>query len=132
MEVKIRVSNNNSTGHCISAEAPMSKGFADFLSHRLYGLRPTCRKAKLFMRQVYPFCDSIRNRFIYLVTNERFCDKSNLWTLSKTLEAAKIHESTNGVSTVAIPKPGCGLDQMNWQEVVELLREIFAYAECKL
>ena len=32
------------------------------------------------------------------------------------------------VSTIGIPILGCGLDQMNWQEVVKLLRHIFAYA----
>ena len=26
-------------------------------------------------------------------------------------------------------KLGCGLDQMNWQEVAKLLRDIFAYAD---
>ena len=44
----------------------------------------------------------------------------------------KIHASTNGVSTIAIPKFGCGLDQLNWQEVVKLLRDIFAYADVQL
>ena len=44
----------------------------------------------------------------------------------------KIHSSMNGISTIAIPKLGCGPDQMNWQEVVELLRDIFAYADVKL
>ena len=44
----------------------------------------------------------------------------------------KIHASTNGVSTIAIPKLGCGLDQMNSQEVVKLLRDIFAYTEVQL
>ena len=53
-------------------------------------------------------------------------------TLSKTLEAMKSHASMNGVSTIAIPKLRCGLDQMNWQEVVKLLRDIFAYADVKL
>ena len=41
----------------------------------------------------------------------------------------KIHASTIGVSTIDIPKLGCGLDQMNWREVVKLLRDIFAYAD---
>ena len=123
----------NSIGHCISADARMSKGFADFLSHRIPGLRSTCRKAKLFMGQVFPFWDSTGNRYIYnLVTKERYCDKPNLSTLSTTLEAMKIHASTNGVSTIAIPKHGCGLDQMNWQEVVKLLRDIFAYADVQI
>ena len=111
----------------------MSKGFADFLSHRIRGLRSTCRKAKPFMGQIFLFRDSTGRRFIYnLVTKERFCDKPNLSTLSKTLEAMKSHASMIGVSTFAIPKLDCGLDQMNWQEVVKLLRDIFAYADVQL
>ena len=38
------------------------------------------------------------------------------------------HATMHGVSTIAIPKSGCGLDQMNWQDVVKLLRNIFAYS----
>ena len=68
-----------SIGHCISAAARMSKGFADFISHRNPGLRSTCREAKLFMGQVFPFWDSTGRRYIYnLATKERFCDKPNL------------------------------------------------------
>ena len=101
----------NSIGHCISADARMSKGFADFLSHRIPGLRSACHNARLFMGQVHLFWDSTGKRYIYiLVTKERFCDKPNLFTLSKTLEAMKIHASMNGISTIAIPKLGCGLD----------------------
>ena len=123
----------NPIGHCISADARKSKGFADILSHRIPGLRSTCRKARLFMGQVFPFWDSTGKRYIYkLVTKESFYEKPNLSTLSKTLEALKTHASMNGVSTFAIPKLGCGLDQMNWQEVVKLLRDIFAYADVQL
>ena len=77
-------------GHCISADAQLSEGFADFLSHRIPGLTSTCRKAKLFNGQVFLFSGSIGKRCIYnLVTKERFYDKPNLSTLSKTLEATK-------------------------------------------
>ena len=123
----------NSVGHCISADGRKSKGFADFLSHRIPGLRSTCRKGKLFMGQIFPFWDSRGKRYIYnLATKERFYDKPNPSTLSKTLEAMKIHASMNGVSTIAIPKLGCGLDQINWQEVVKLLRDILDYADVQL
>ena len=85
------------------------------------------------MGQVYPFWDSTAKRYIYnLVTKERFCNKPDLSTLSKTLQEMKIHNSTKGVSTIAISKLGCGLDQMNWQEVVKLLRDIFAYADVQI
>ena len=66
------------------------------------------------------------------MTEKRFCHKPDLLTLSQTLEAMKIHASTNGVSTNAIPKIGCGLDQMNWQEVMKLLRDIFAYSDVQI
>ena len=104
----------NSIGHCIFADARMGKGFADFLFNRILGLRSTWRKAKLFMGQFFLFWDSVGKRYVYnLVTEKRFCDKPILSTLSITLEAMKIHASTNGFSTIAIPKLGCGLDQMN-------------------
>ena len=123
----------NSFRSCLSADARMSKGFANFLSHRKPGLRSTSRKARLFMGQVYTFWDPTGQHYIYnLVTKERFCDKPNLSTLSKTLEAMKIHASTYGASSIAIPKLGCGLDQMNWQEVVKLLRGVFAYADVQI
>ena len=44
----------------------------------------------------------------------------------------KIHASTNGVSTIAIPKFGCSLDQINWQEVLKILRDFFAYADVQI
>ena len=82
------------------------------------------------MGQVYSFWESTGKRYIYnLETKKRFCDKPNLSTLSKTLEAMKTLASTNGVSAIVIPKLGCGLDQMNWQEVVKLPRDIFASAD---
>ena len=37
-----------------------------------------------------------------------------------------------GISTIAIPNIGCGLDQINWQEVVKLLRDIFAYSNIRI
>ena len=44
----------------------------------------------------------------------------------------KSHASMNSVSTIAIPKLGCGVDQMNWQEVLKVLGDVFAYADVQL
>ena len=41
----------------------------------------------------------------------------------------KSHAAMHGVSIIAIPKIGCGLDQMNWQQVLKLLRDGFAYSD---
>ena len=42
------------------------------------------------------------------------------------------HATMHGVSTFTIPKIGCGLEQMNWQDVVKLLRNIFAYSDIQI
>ena len=62
----------NSIGHCISADARMSKRFARFLSERVPRLRRTCRRANLLKDQVFPFWDSSSRRHFYnLVTKEK-------------------------------------------------------------
>ena len=123
----------HSIGLCIPADAKMSKGFADLLSQRISGLRDTCRQAKLLSGQTFPFWDRARNRNIYnLVTKTKFSEKLNLTTLSLTLEEMKSHARLYGISTIAIPKIGCGLDQVNWQEVVKLPRVIFAYSNIRI
>ena len=56
-----KLQQSHSIGHCISADAKMSKGFADLLSQRIPGLRDTCRRTKLFSGQTFPFWDLVGN-----------------------------------------------------------------------
>ena len=60
----------------------------------------------------YPYWDCSSRRYIY-----------NL---------VQAHATMHGVSTIAIPKVGYGLDQMNWQDVVKLKRNIFAYSDIQI
>ena len=122
-----------SIGHCISADAQKSKGFAQFLSERVPRLKRSCRRATLLKDKVSRFWDSSSRRYIYnLVTKEKYLDKRDLQTLATTLQSMQSHATMHGVSAIAMPKIGCGLDQMNWQDVVKLLRDIFAYSEIQI
>ena len=122
----------NSIGHCISLDDQVSKGIAQFLSERVPRLRRTCRRANLLKDQVLLFWDCSSRRYIYnLVTKEKYSDKPDLQTLATTLQSMQSHATMHGVSTIAIPKIGCGLDQMTWQDIVKLLRNIlFRYTNC--
>ena len=123
----------HSIGHCISADGKMSKGFTEQHSQQVLGLRDTCRRRKLLTGQTFPFWDRVASRYISnLVTKTKFSEKPTLPTVSLTLEEMKSHARLYGISTIAIPKIGCGLDQMNWQEVVKLLRDIFAYSNIRI
>ena len=79
---------------------------------------------------VFLFWDFSSRQYIYnLVTKEKNSDKPDLQTLATTLQKMQAHAKMHGVTTtVAIPKIRCGLDQMNWQDVVKLLRNTFAYS----
>ena len=102
--------------HCISADAKMSKGFADLLSQRISGLQNACRRKNLLTGQTYLFWDQTDNRYIYnLATKTFFFETPNLPTLPLTLEAMNSHARMYRTSTITIPKIGCGLDHMNWQ-----------------
>ena len=108
----------------------MSKGFADYLSQRIPGLRDTCRRTKLLTGQTFPFWDQTSNRYIYnLVIKTKFSEKPNLPTLSLTLEEMKSHARLYGIFTIATPKNGCGLDQMNWHYYSEIF---FAYSNIRI
>ena len=120
----------NSIRHCISTDAQMSKRFAQFLSERVPRSRRTCRRTNFLRDQVFPFWDSFSRRYIYdLVTKGKYSYKPDLQTLATTLQKTQAHATIHGVLTKAIPKIGCGLDKMNWQDVVKLLRNIFAYSD---
>ena len=114
----------------------MIRGFADLLSQRIPRLRDASRRTKLLTGQTFPIWDQTGNRYIYnLVTKTKYSERPNLRTLSLTLQERKSHERLYGISTIANPKIGCGFNQMNWQEIVKLLkllRDIFAYSDIRI
>ena len=67
---------------------------------------------------------------VNFVCKEKFCDKLDVSTLYRTVETIKIHANMNGISSVAIL--GCGLDQMNCQDFLKLLLEIFDHADVQI
>ena len=115
--------------HLISTNAKMSNDFAELLSERVSDFRDAGRWAKLLTGQTFPFRDRTGNRYIYnLATKIKLFEKPNLPILSLTPDAMKSHARLYEVSNIAIPKIGCGLDQINWQEVLKLLGDSFAYS----
>lgn len=66
------------------------------------------------------------DRYIYyMVTKELAYHKPTYQTLSSSLWAMKEHMMANGVTHLALPRIGCGLDGLMWNKVKDLLNEIF-------
>ena len=66
------------------------------------------------------------------MTKKKYSDKPDLSILATTLQNMQAHPTRNGISTIAIRKIGCPLDQMNWQDLVKLLRNILAYPDIQI
>lgn len=65
-----------------------------------------------------------------LVTKEKFWQKPTLQTLRQALTNMKIFGENN--DKIAMPKIGCGLDRLNWQEVEQIIREVFADSDVEI
>ena len=66
------------------------------------------------------------------MTKEKYSDKADLQPRAATSQNMQAHATRHGIATVAISKYGCGLDQMNWQDVVNFLRDIFFYSDIQI
>lgn len=66
------------------------------------------------------------NRFIYyLITKRRYRDMPEYCSLRQSLEDMKRHCLSNGVNKVSMPRIGCGLDKLEWEQVSQILTEVF-------
>ena len=66
------------------------------------------------------------NQYVfYLVTKERYFHKPSYEDLRNSLENMKNFCIANNLNKIAMPKIGCGLDRLNWQEVLNILHQIF-------
>ena len=103
--------NQTAIAHCISADAKMSKGFAETISNHINGLQEYCYKSKAFVGSVIPFWDNDTNRFVYnLVTKNKFFEKPTLENLRISLENMRGQALLNNVQIITMPKIGSGLD----------------------
>lgn len=60
-----------------------------------------------------------------LITKERYYSKPTLATLKNALIKMKEICLKENITKIAMPKIGCGLDQLNWNDVKRLLFETF-------
>ena len=73
------------------------------------------------------YLDQQHQRFIYnLVTKRRFFHKPTYATLELSLQALKRHLKRHNIHELAIPKLGCGYDQLHWPAVFSLLFKVFS------
>jgi O-acetyl-ADP-ribose deacetylase (regulator of RNase III) len=61
----------------------------------------------------------------YLVTKEKYFYKPTMSTLESSLRTMRDLCINNNVHHLAMPRIGCGLDKLNWDQVARLIQRVF-------
>ncbi len=112
--------------HCISADFALGAGIAKVFDE-VYNMR-----FKLF--RDYAGCDDytyeggdalLIDNVFNLVTKPKCYHKPRYEALREALETMKDIMAMNATTKLAMPKIGCGLDRLSWDEVYEIICEVF-------
>lgn len=114
--------------HCISADCKLGAGIAKtFVAkfgpasfrQRIAATRPTLGTVTVLVTE----CGKV----IYnLVTKEKYWQKPTLAAVVECLIAMRNDAVTHGVKRIGMPRIGCGLDQLKWEDVRAAIEHVFA------
>lgn len=122
--------------HCISADFALGAGIAKEFDKRF-----NCRKRlfRVFEGSWIPRWDKTQERFrggaivlfsdytfFNLITKRNYWDKPTLKTIENSLIWMKEQCKDLGITKLAMPKIGCGLDRQKWSDVKPLIEKVFA------
>ena len=128
--------------HCISADFALGAGIAVEFNRRF--------NMKNRLNELYPnylesnWYDSIRlrgyissdcimvGRVFNLVTKTHYWNKPTLTSMRYALQKMKQCASEYDVTKIAMPKIGCGLDRLKWDDVKAILNDVFADTDVEI
>lgn len=67
-----------------------------------------------------------------LVTKERYFHKPTLQTLRQSPEDFYMQALEINLKKIAMPKIGCGLDKLDWEDVRGVIKEVFGSTEIEI
>ena len=115
--------SKTSIAHCVSADLKMSKGVAKNIRERLI---PHVRDIKYTGYVGGILAMRYEHGYVYnLVTKELFFGKPKLQDVRTALIKMKIHAIRNKVYSIHMPRIGCGLDRLAWNNVKTIIERLF-------
>lgn len=124
--------------HCISADFKMGAGIAKMLDKRFhlrddwilsYGETWWKEYDNGFQGDAFLHGEK---RIIDLVTKTRYFHKPTMCSMRRALTIMKQGCEQHGITKVAMPKIGCGLDKLEWEDVSSAIKEIFADSQIEI
>ncbi|KAG1961902.1 ADP-ribose glycohydrolase OARD1 [Pimephales promelas] len=115
--------STDALAHCISEDCRMGAGIAVLFKKHFHG------EEELLAQKKQPGqCAVLKrsDRFVYyLITKEKYNQKPTYDSLRKSLVSMREHCLFNGVNSISMPRIGCGLDKLKWENVSSIITEVF-------
>ncbi|CAG9329975.1 unnamed protein product [Blepharisma stoltei] len=113
-----------SLAHCISKDLKMSKGIAVEFRNRFGGINDLQSQSPEIGKSL--FLNIGNNRFaFYLITKDKYFQKPTYSDLERSLVDLCNKCAMLRVNKLAMPKIGCGLDKLNWDQVYQTINHVF-------
>lgn len=119
--------------HCISADFALGAGIAKEFDKR-FNLKEELNMAfptymNMFLNDYFRYgvigdcilCGEVFN----LVTKERYFHKPTLKSLERSLSLMKRLCKECHIKKIAMPRIGCGLDKLQWEDVGKVIQKVF-------
>ena len=110
--------------HCISADFGMGKGIVVEFNNRFNMRNKLLKKYPLNDWDNKGYCLRC-GRVFNLVTKEFYYNKPTYKTLENALCDMRDCVTKYGISKIAMPKIGCGLDRLLWGKVRKIIENVF-------
>lgn len=112
--------------HCISSDFALGAGIAKAFAAMGVKKQLQERYPKQWKGRGYCLITETNGVTVgNLVTKERYFHKPTLDTLRQSLEDFREQIVERNLKNIAMPKIGCGLDRLLWEDVREVIKDVF-------
>lgn len=116
--------------HCISADFALGAGIAQKFNEK-YHMR------WLLKQRFRPGAENVGKALLIkhtfnLVTKERYFQKPTYQTLVSALCSMRRQMDMYGITRVAMPRIGCGLDRLDWAKVKSIILKVFGETDVEI
>ena len=119
--------------HCISSDFALGAGIAKIFAKKGVKKKLLEQYPKQWQCRGYClFAEADGVLAANLVTKERYFHKPTLETLRQSLEDLRGQALERGLKKLAMPKIGCGLDKLQWNDVREIIKDVFKDTEIEI
>lgn len=119
--------------HCVSRDLKMGLGIALLFKNKFQNQELLKQQKKKVGQVAYLKTDQIKNPYIfYLITKEKYWNKPTMQTLEDSLKELKKLCLKFNITKLSMPRIGCGLDKLQWNQVKKMIENIFQDSGIKI